>query len=217
MRLSGLPSDIGQAKPGTVTLPPIAYRFDKGHRIRITVATADQAYATPPEPALYTVSVDGAVALPALTGTPIATSGVVWRYVLGGLVAAIALGILIVVLVARRRQKRGDRRVVVEFADTPLVVRGLRKHYGDGFVAVSKVDFTVARGQVVGLLGPNGAGKTTTLRVLMGLTMPTAGEVLVFGHRLVPGSPVLSRLGALVEGPGFLPHLSGRRNLELYW
>jgi ABC-2 type transport system ATP-binding protein len=51
----------------------------------------------------------------------------------------------------------------------------------------------------------------------MGLTMPTAGEVLVFGHRLVPGSPVLSRLGALVEGPGFLPHLTGLQNLKAYW
>jgi ABC-2 type transport system ATP-binding protein len=70
---------------------------------------------------------------------------------------------------------------------------------------------------VVGLLGPNGAGKTTALRVLMGLTLPSAGDVLVFGHRLTPGSPVLSRLGALVEGPGFLPHLSGRKNLQLYW
>jgi ABC-2 type transport system ATP-binding protein len=89
--------------------------------------------------------------------------------------------------------------------------------YGDGFVAVSTVDFTVQRGQVVGLLGPNGAGKTTALRVLMGLTRATAGEVLIFGHKLAPGAPVLSRLGALVEGPGFLPHLSGRRNLELFW
>jgi ABC-2 type transport system ATP-binding protein len=70
---------------------------------------------------------------------------------------------------------------------------------------------------VVGLLGPNGAGKTTSLRVLMGLTKPTAGDIYVFGHRLTPGSPVLSRLGALVEGPGFLPHLSGLRNLELFW
>jgi len=45
----------------------------------------------------------------------------------------------------------------------------------------------------------------------------SAGEVLIFGHRLVPGAAVLSRLGALVEGPGFLPHLSGRANLELFW
>src|SRR5207302_5903895 len=84
-------------------------------------------------------------------------------------------------------------------------------------VAVSRVDFRVDPGQVVGLLGPNGAGKTTTLRVLLGLVTPTAGEVRVFGHRLAPGAPVLSRLGALVEGPGFLPHLSGLANLRLFW
>jgi ABC-2 type transport system ATP-binding protein len=47
--------------------------------------------------------------------------------------------------------------------------------------------------------------------------MPTAGEVLVFGHRLAPGSPVLSRVGSLVEGPGFLPHLSGLDNLRAFW
>ena len=41
--------------------------------------------------------------------------------------------------------------------------------------------------------------------------------MLVFGHRLAPGAPVLSRLGALVEGPGFLPHLTGVENLRLYW
>ncbi|MBA3490014.1 MAG: ATP-binding cassette domain-containing protein, partial [Longispora sp.] len=48
-------------------------------------------------------------------------------------------------------------------------------------------------------------------------TRPTDGQVLVFGHHLTPGAPVLSRLGALVEGPGFLPHLSGNENLRLYW
>jgi ABC-2 type transport system ATP-binding protein len=107
--------------------------------------------------------------------------------------------------------------VVEEYAETPLVVKGLRKEYDDGFVAVESIDFTVQRGQVVGLLGPNGAGKTTTLRVLMGLTRATKGEVLIFGHDLAPGAPVLGRLGALVEGPGFLPHLSGEENLRLYW
>jgi ABC-2 type transport system ATP-binding protein len=49
------------------------------------------------------------------------------------------------------------------------------------------------------------------------MTQPTAGEILIFGHKLTPGAPVLSRIGALVEGPGFMPHLSGARNLELYW
>ena len=79
------------------------------------------------------------------------------------------------------------------------------------------MDFTVERGRVVGLLGPNGAGKTTSLRVLLGITQPTKGEILVFGHRLIPGADVLTRVGALVEGPGFLPHLSGLENLRLFW
>jgi ABC-2 type transport system ATP-binding protein len=75
----------------------------------------------------------------------------------------------------------------------------------------------VDRGQVLGLLGPNGAGKTTTLRMLMGLITPDEGGIRVFGHAIHPGAPVLSRVGAFVEGAGFLPHLSGRANLDLYW
>ncbi|MFG0221310.1 ATP-binding cassette domain-containing protein, partial [Streptococcus suis] len=84
-------------------------------------------------------------------------------------------------------------------------------------LSVDDLSFTVERGQVLGLLGPNGAGKTSTLRMLMGLTMPDAGEIRVFGRPIQPGAPVLTRLGAFVEGPGFLPHLSGRANLDLYW
>jgi len=99
----------------------------------------------------------------------------------------------------------------------PLAVRGLGKAYGDGYRAVSDLSFTVERGRVLGLLGPNGAGKTTTLRMLMGLISPTEGEVRVFGERIRPGAPVLSRVGAFIEGPGFLPHLSGLANLRLYW
>jgi len=49
------------------------------------------------------------------------------------------------------------------------------------------------------------------------MTRPTKGEILVFGHPLRPGAEVLGRVGALVEGPGFLPHLSGLDNLRLYW
>src|SRR5262249_47880327 len=70
---------------------------------------------------------------------------------------------------------------------------------------------------VLGLLGPNGAGKTTVLRMLMGLIHPSAGDIRVFGHPVAPGAPVLSRIGSFVEGPGFLPHLSGADNLRLYW
>jgi ABC-2 type transport system ATP-binding protein len=215
VRLANLPSAVDRAAPVTVTLPAIVHRFEAGHRLRLVVATSDQAYATPAAPAVYTVALDNTgITLPTVAGKPIASPEAVWRWVLGGLVAAVVAGVVVVVLLARRRRSPVSD---LAYANTPLAVQGLRKEYADGFVAVSKVDFSVQRGQVVGLLGPNGAGKTTTLRVLLGLTRPTAGEVLVFGRRLVPGAPVLSRLGALVEGPGFLPHLSGLANLQSYW
>jgi ABC-2 type transport system ATP-binding protein len=217
VRLVGLPADIAQATPVTVTLPAIVRQIDPGHTVRVVVATSDQAFLSPPTPATYTVQAGGEITLPTVVGTPIADPQTIWRWVLAGLLVAIALGLAVVLLIRRQRLRRRHDPTIAEFADTPLVVRNLRKAYADGFVAVEEVSFTVERGQVVGLLGPNGAGKTTTLRVLMGLTMPTAGDALVFGHRLAPGSPVLSRVGALVEGPGFLPHLSGYENLRAYW
>jgi ABC-2 type transport system ATP-binding protein len=217
VRLVGLPADIANATPVTVTLPAIVRQIDPGHSVRVVVATSDQAFLSPPAPATYTVQVGDSVTLPTVVGTPIADPQVIWRWVLGALLVVIALGIAVVLLIRRQRLRKRHDPTVDEFTDTPLVVRNLRKAYADGFVAVEEVSFTVQRGQVVGLLGPNGAGKTTTLRVLMGLTMPTAGDALVFGHRLAPGSPVLSRVGALVEGPGFLPHLSGYDNLRAYW
>ena len=96
-------------------------------------------------------------------------------------------------------------------------MRNLTKTYGDGYRAVIDLSFSVERGQIVGLLGPNGAGKTTTLRMMMGLIFPSAGDIEIDGVPIYPGSPALAELGSFVEGPGFLPHLSGRDNLDLYW
>jgi ABC-type multidrug transport system ATPase subunit len=95
-----------------------------------------------------------------------------------------------------------------------LVLRteGLTKRYGDR-VAVDGVSMTVRRGEVYGFLGHNGAGKTTTLRMVLGLVRPTAGRATVLGRPA--GRPdVAARVGALVEGPGFYPYLSGRDNLR---
>jgi ABC-2 type transport system ATP-binding protein len=67
---------------------------------------------------------------------------------------------------------------------------------------------------VYGFLGPNGAGKTTTLRMALGLVRPTGGSATVLGRPA--GSPdATARIGALVEGPGFYPYLSGRANLDV--
>ena len=90
---------------------------------------------------------------------------------------------------------------------------GLTKRYGDR-LAVDAVDMRVRRGEVYGFLGPNGAGKTTTLRMMLGLIRPTAGTATVLGRPA--GRPdVTARVGALVEGPGFYPYLSGLDNLRV--
>ncbi len=100
--------------------------------------------------------------------------------------------------------------------DPVIEVVGLRKSFGS-VVAVDDLSFSVERGDIVGLLGANGAGKTTALRLMLGLLHPQKGTVSILGERIGPSAKVLSRVGAMVEGPGFLPHVSGKHNLELYW
>jgi ABC-2 type transport system ATP-binding protein len=96
-----------------------------------------------------------------------------------------------------------------------IVTRGLTKRYGRT-VAVDGVDLDVREGDRYGLLGPNGSGKTTLVRMLLGLVFATRGEIEVLG-RPVPRrvKEVLPSIGAMVEGPGAYPHLSGRTNLNL--
>ena len=65
---------------------------------------------------------------------------------------------------------------------SPLVLRHLRKTYGD-VVAVDGLDLEIRPGECFGLLGPNGAGKTTTIEICEGLTEPDGGEVLILGRR----------------------------------
>jgi ABC-type multidrug transport system ATPase subunit len=94
-----------------------------------------------------------------------------------------------------------------------LETRELTKRYGNGVLAVDRLDLHVRHGEVYGFLGPNGAGKTTTLRMLVGLIRPTSGSATVAG--VAPGAPAgLARTGSLVESPGFYPYLSGRDNLR---
>ncbi len=196
-----------------IRLPAIDYRFAAGHQLRLVLTATDFAYATSPAPATYQV----ALAVPALSGPAdptltIAGGGVPW-WAWAAPIAALAAAAMI--LTTRRR--RVPDTLVPELTGVPLEITGLTKRYRDGQLAVDDLSLRVDSGQILGLLGPNGAGKTSTLRALMGLIRPDTGTITIFGRRVQPGAPALSRLGSFVEGPGFLPHLSGRDNLDLYW
>ncbi|MFF0743022.1 alpha/beta fold hydrolase [Streptomyces sp. NPDC004111] len=212
------PVRITGAKAGRtveLTLPAIDHKFQAGHRMRLLLTSTDLGYASPAEPATYTVSLDGGLKVPTDPRLATAAAGLpawVWALPLAGVLVA---GVLL--LGARRRAAAPAPDPAL--ADVPLQITGLSKRYSKSSdrYAVRDLSFRVEKGQVLGLLGPNGAGKTTTLRMLMGLITPDAGEIRVFGHAIRPGAPVLSRVGAFVEGAGFLPHLSGRANLDLYW
>jgi ABC-type multidrug transport system ATPase subunit len=99
-------------------------------------------------------------------------------------------------------------------ASLAIETTALTKSFGRQ-LAVSDLDLAVPTGSVFGFLGPNGSGKTSTIRMLLGLTQATSGEVRMLGGEM-PSSlrTVLPRVGALVEGPSFYPFLSGRANLH---
>ncbi|MFJ4976857.1 CocE/NonD family hydrolase [Streptomyces coeruleorubidus] len=213
------PIRVEGAKAGkdvTITLPAIDHEIDDGHRLRLVLASTDLGYASPATPATYTVSLKGDLKVPSALGESNAQGPLpawVWWMPLAGAVIALAL------IITGRRRTAAPAPPDPELADVPLQITDLTKRYAKSSdrYAVKDLSFRVEKGQVLGLLGPNGAGKTTTLRMLMGLIKPDGGEIRVFGHAISPGAPVLSRVGAFVEGAGFLPHLSGRENLELYW
>ncbi len=100
-------------------------------------------------------------------------------------------------------------------AECAIETSGLTKRFGER-TAVDGVDLVVPRGSAFGFLGPNGAGKTTTIRMLLGLTHASAGQMSVLGHP-VPAErgTTLQRVGAIVEDPCFHPYLSGRENLRV--
>jgi len=96
-----------------------------------------------------------------------------------------------------------------------ITTRALTKRFG-ATVAVNQVDLDVGEGDRYGFLGPNGSGKTTLVRMLLGLVYPTSGEATLLGCP-VPKRvrAALPEVGALVEQPAFVPHLSGRTNLAM--
>jgi ABC-2 type transport system ATP-binding protein len=93
---------------------------------------------------------------------------------------------------------------------------GLSKLFDD-FAAVSDVDLTVDRGELLALLGPNGAGKTTTVRMLSALLRPTTGLAWVAGHNVVEQPMAVRReIGLLTEHPGVYLRMPGVEYLTFF-
>lgn len=92
----------------------------------------------------------------------------------------------------------------------------LTKQYGKQ-KSVSDLNIHVRPGRIYGLLGRNGAGKTTTMKMLLGLTEATSGNIKVMGRDIEKHrAKILPRIGSLIESPGFYPNLTGTENLEIF-
>lgn len=97
-----------------------------------------------------------------------------------------------------------------------IETKHLTKQYG-AQKSVADLSIHVQKGRIYGLLGRNGAGKTTTMKMLLGLTRPTSGEVKLWGKSLSGNEKkLLPRIGSLIESPGFYPNLTATENLQIF-
>ena len=96
-----------------------------------------------------------------------------------------------------------------------ISIKGLIKTYGSA-LAVDRLSFDVAPGEILGLIGPNGAGKTSTLRCIAGIHRPTAGVVTLAGHDIVREPVAAKRVLAFVaDEPHLFEYLTVIEHLRL--
>jgi ABC-2 type transport system ATP-binding protein len=195
----------------TIQLPAVVLDAAPGDKLAVAISTTDQGYTLPQDGRQYAITSLSPIAVSQMVFTTKVNRNALYGWPIGA--ALIVLLAFVAVYVRRPRHNA----LPMEESEALVTVSNLTKIYKDGYKAVDGLSFQVKRGQVLGLLGPNGAGKTTTLRMMMGLIFPTEGEIAIAGKPIYPGSPTLANLGSFVEGSGFLPHLSGRENLQLYW
>lgn len=97
-----------------------------------------------------------------------------------------------------------------------IETKNLTKVYGEQMV-VNSVNLHIEKGSIYGLLGRNGAGKTTIMKMILGLTDISNGEVSVFNQNIKGNEKkIYPRIGAIIETPGFYPNLTGTENLEIF-
>lgn len=98
-----------------------------------------------------------------------------------------------------------------------LSIKDLEKYYEDSPVLKS-INININEGEIYGLLGRNGAGKTTIMKIILGLTKPTKGKVILLGSDTSTdkGKKVLKNVGCIIESPGFYSNLTATENLMIF-
>ena len=98
-----------------------------------------------------------------------------------------------------------------------LSIKDLEKYYEDSPVLKS-INININEGEIYGLLGRNGAGKTTIMKIILGLTKPTKGKVILLGSDTSTdkGKEVLKNVGCIIESPGFYSNLTATENLMIF-
>jgi ABC-2 type transport system ATP-binding protein len=101
--------------------------------------------------------------------------------------------------------------------ETLLHVSKVYKSYGKSAVpSLSGIDFTVARGEIVGIFGPNGAGKTTLISILCSILEPTLGSVIYYLDGEKSPREIRSKLGFVPQDFSFFPELTAKQNLSYF-
>lgn len=98
--------------------------------------------------------------------------------------------------------------------DNKIELTHVTKRFGQELV-LKEVNLTLERGKVYGIVGNNGSGKTVLMKCICGFLIPTTGTILVFGSRIGQDVDFPESLGVIIETPGFLTNLTGRKNLEI--
>ena len=102
----------------------------------------------------------------------------------------------------------------VDNSDQAIDTRGLSKNY-KGVRALKSLDMKVAKNSIFGFLGPNGAGKTTTIKLLLGLTRPSAGGGTIFGQDILSESVrIRAKTGYLAQNPRYYDYMTAREILR---
>ncbi len=110
-------------------------------------------------------------------------------------------------LVTMTDQEQGD-------GGGSISIRGLRKEFEGGSIAVDGIDLDIASGEFFSLLGPSGCGKTTTLRMLAGFEQPTDGQILIDGTDVAQTPPHKRPVNTVFQSYALFPHMDVWKNVE---